>query len=184
MWTQELDARWTLFLDRDGVINVRKMGGYILETNEFEFLPRVTEAIAGFSAIFGHIFVVTNQQGIGKGLMTERNLSEIHAYMVQEVGRAGGKITACYFAPELKNADQDRIPKLRKPGSGMAMLAKAAYPEIDFEKSVMVGDTDSDIRFGQNLGMKTVRIETEEPIGIPADLTVKSLYELMELWKK
>jgi D-glycero-D-manno-heptose 1,7-bisphosphate phosphatase len=185
MWTDELDTRWTLFLDRDGVINVRKMGGYILDTAEFEFLPQVRESIAAFSGIFGHVFVVTNQQGIAKGLMTERNLSDIHTYMCQEVEKAGGKITACYFAPELKTAEPETtVPKLRKPGSGMAMLAKAAYPEIDFSKSVMVGDTDSDIRFGQNLGMKTVRIRTEEPIGVEADLTVEHLYELMELWKK
>ena len=62
-----IDASWTLFLDRDGVINHRKMGGYIETIEEFQFLPNVKEAIAGLSQHFQHIFVVTNQQGIGKG---------------------------------------------------------------------------------------------------------------------
>ena len=180
MWTDELDARWTLFLDRDGVINVRKMGGYILDVSEFEFLPRATEAIAGFSTIFGHIFVVTNQQGIGKGLMTERNLLDIHRYMVEAVEKKGGKIASVYFAPELKTAGSE----MRKPGTGMALKAKEDFPEIDFTRSVMVGDTDSDIQFGKNAGMKTIRVLTEEPVGIEADYTVSGLKELMELWKK
>lgn len=176
----EIDSSWTLFLDRDGVINVRKMGGYIQTVEEFEFLPAVPEAIAYFSGIFQHVFVVTNQQGIGKGLMTERNLSDIHSYMTTKVAEKGGKISACYFAPELKN----EASEMRKPGPGMALKAKREFPGIDFSRSVMVGDTDSDIRFGQNLGMKTVRILTEEPVGMEADLTVPGLKELMELWKK
>ncbi len=176
----DADASWTLFLDRDGVINVRKMGGYILTVEEFIFLPEAAEAIAYFSGIFKHVFVVTNQQGIGKGLMTERNLSDIHAYMMESVEKKGGKISASYFAPELKNENST----MRKPNPGMAFKAKEEFPEIDFSKAIMVGDTDSDIKFGQNIGMKTVRILTEEPVGIEADLTVSSLKELMELWKK
>lgn len=176
----DADASWTLFLDRDGVINVRKMGGYILSTEEFIFLPEAAESIAFFSNVFNHVFVVTNQQGIGKGLMTERNLSDIHAYMTESVEKLGGRISACYFAPELKNEDS----AMRKPNPGMALRAKSEFPEIDFSKAIMVGDTDSDIKFGKNIGMKTVRILTEEPVGIEADLTVSGLKELMELWKK
>lgn len=174
------DTSWTLFLDRDGVINVRKMGGYILHQEEFVFLPGAAEAIAFFSSVFAHVVIVTNQQGIGKGLMNERNLSDIHTYMAETVAQKGGKITACYFAPELKNEHST----MRKPNPGMALKARSEFPGIDFTRSIMVGDTDSDIKFGKNIGMKTVRIKTEEPIGIEADLTVSGLEELMELWKK
>ncbi len=173
------DKSWSLFLDRDGVINVRKMNGYILSVEEFQFLPEVSESIAYFSNVFQHIFVVTNQQGISKGLMTERNLFDIHNYMCDQIIDKGGKISACYFAPELKSEENS----LRKPNPGMALLAKKEFPSVDFEKSIMVGDTDSDIKFGKNLGMKTVRIKTVEPIGIKADLTVESLKELMYLWQ-
>jgi histidinol-phosphate phosphatase family protein len=176
----DADKTWTLFLDRDGVINVRKMNGYILTVDEFQFLPQASESIAYFSTVFQHIFVVTNQQGISKGLMTERNLFDIHHYMCDKVVEKGGEITACYFAPELKS----ELNSLRKPNPGMALLAERDFPEVDFKKSIMVGDTDSDIKFGKNLGMKTVRIKTVEPIGIAADLTVESLHELMDLWKR
>lgn len=171
-----IDKTWTLFLDRDGVINHRKIGGYILSTEEFQFLPNVPEAIATLNKFFHRTIVVTNQQGIGKGLMTERNLFEIHSYMMDEIFKVGGKIDKCYFAPNLKGAQDD----MRKPNVAMGELAKMEFPEIDFKHSVMVGDTDSDILFGKNLGMKTVRIKTIEPIGIEADLTVESLNDLIK----
>jgi len=175
-----IDNSWTLFLDRDGVINERKMGGYIQNVEEFQFLQHAAESIAYFSTIFQHVFVVTNQQGIGKKIMTRRNLSQIHAYMCEVVEKKGGKITKCYFAPELKSENS----QLRKPNPGMALQAKAEYPAVDFKKSIMVGDTDSDILFGTNLGMKTVRIKTQEIIGIKSDLEVFSLEELSQLLQK
>lgn len=171
-----VDHTWTLFLDRDGVINRRKWGGYIERVDEFEFLPGAAEAIAFFSRKFVRVIIVTNQQGIGKGIMTERNLLDIHRYMLDCVEQLGGKVSACYFAAELKS---DR-PQLRKPAPGMALQAKADFPEIDFSKSIMVGDTDSDIQFGMNLEMRTIRIRSEEKNTIPADLEVESLHA----WKE
>jgi len=172
----EVDAAWTLFLDRDGVINKRNFDGYVTSVASFEFLPRVLDAIADLSRIFHRIFVVTNQQGIGKGLMTERNLIEIHTYMCNKVYQAGGKIDKCYFAPNLKGAEDD----MRKPGPAMAELAKMEFPEINFSESIMVGDTDSDILFGKNLGMKTVRIISAEQCTESADLELNSLTELVK----
>lgn len=169
----EVDHTWTLFLDRDGVINERIFGGYITKVEDFHFIPQTLEAIRKLTDFFHLAFVVTNQQGIAKGLMTERNLLEIHTYMCNEIRREGGRITKCYFAPNLRNAEDD----MRKPGPVMAELAQMEFPELDFKRCVMVGDTDSDILFGKNLGMKTVRIKTEEPIKIEADLTVDSLME-------
>lgn len=179
-WLREIDSDWTLFLDRDGVINERVFGGYVLDREGFHFLPGVKEALAYFSQKFNYIFVVTNQQGIGKGLMEERNLLDIHRYMLTETEKAGGRITACYFAPELKS-DENHT---RKPKTTMALKAKADFPEIDFRKSIMVGDTDTDILFGKNNGMKTVRVLTEEPVGIEADLAVESLLRFKELCEK
>jgi histidinol-phosphate phosphatase family protein len=176
---KSVDLSWSLFLDRDGVINKRNWEGYILSEDQFEFLEGVQEAISFFSTQVGHIFVVTNQQGIGKGLMTECNLLDIHRYMQTEIEKYGGKISACYFAPELKSESET----LRKPNPGMAWLAQHDFPIIDFQKSIMVGDTDSDIKFGTQLGMKTVRIRSAEKKTIEADLEVDSLLELAHLWK-
>ena len=68
-WIGKIDKSWTLFLDRDGVINVRLIDDYVKNINEFEFLPGVLEAFKIFSEKFGRIIIVTNQQGVGKGLM-------------------------------------------------------------------------------------------------------------------
>ena len=170
-----VDSTWTLFLDRDGVINKRNFEGYITEVASFEFLPNVPQAIARLSQIFHRVIVVTNQQGIGKGLMTERNLFEIHAYMCDSIYELGGKIDKCYFAPNLKGAEDD----MRKPGPAMAELAKMEFPEIDFSRCVMVGDTDSDILFGKNLGMKTVRVLSPEKCEVSADIEINGLHELI-----
>ena len=175
--TWNIDRTWTLFLDRDGVINERIMGGYVTNPNEFEFLPGVLNGIARFSRFFNRIIVVTNQQGVAKGIMTERNVFEVHAYMCDEIHRATGRIDKCFFAPNLAGAEQD----LRKAGPAMAAMAKLGFPQIEFERSIMVGDTDSDILFGKNLGMKTVRIKTIEPISVEADLTVESLEEFSKM---
>ena len=172
--------KWTLFLDRDGVINHRVWGGYVRSVEEFKFLPRVADAISLLSNNFGHIFVVTNQQGVAKGLMTERNLSEIHRFMCAEIEKSGGKITNCYAATELKNDPEST----RKPLPAMALQAQKDFPGVDFQHAVMVGDTDSDILFGKNLGMKTVRVKTDEPIGVEADHTVNDLYEFAILWQE
>ena len=172
----QIDATWTLFLDRDGVINERIFGGYITKVDEFKFLPGVESAIAGLTKKFNRLIVVTNQQGIGKGLMTERNVLEIHSYMCDRVHLEGGKIDKCYFAPNLKGAEDD----LRKPNPEMANMAKMEFSEIEFKRSIMIGDTDSDILFGKNIGMLTVRIKTEEPIGLEADLTVDSLNQFLK----
>ena len=175
-----IDHTWTLFLDRDGVINKRLMGAYVRSIEEFQFLPEVPETIAELSMLFGRVVVVTNQQGIGKGIMSERNLQDVHTYMCAEVELRGGKIDQCYFAPELHGSESN----LRKPKPGMALEAKKQFPEIDFERSVMVGDSDSDIVFGQQLGMKTVRVRTVEPIGLAADETVEGLSEFLKRLKE
>lgn len=145
----------TLFLDRDGVINERLPGDYVAQWPDFEFTPRALEALAFFATHFEHIIVVTNQQGIGKGQMSEAQLAEIHQKMIQEIGAAGGRVDAVYHCPDLSSVPNN----CRKPAPAMALKAQADFPGIDFQTSIMVGDSVSDLEFGQNLGMYTVLIE-------------------------
>lgn len=152
-----IDKSWTLFLDRDGVINKRLPGDYVKEPAEFEFLPGVLESIAAFSKLFGRIIIVTNQQGIGKGLMTENDLQKVHQHMLSEIEAAGGHIDAVYHCPGLAEDD----PPCRKSNPGMALQAKEDFPEIDFGKSVMIGDSESDMEFGRRLGMKCILVGEE-----------------------
>jgi histidinol-phosphate phosphatase family protein len=174
----KFNSEWSLFLDRDGVINRRLIGDYVKHPAEFIFLPGVLEAIKKASEIFGKIVVVTNQQGIGKGLYTADDLMLVHNEMVKEINKHGGRIDAVYFAPALASENST----LRKPATGMAMQAKAEFPEIDFKKSVMIGDSASDIVFGKTLGMYTVFIceDNQIPAGIEPDTVVESLWDFFK----
>jgi len=156
---KNINKSWTLFLDRDGVINKRIYGGYVQHWETFEFLPGVPESLAVFSRIFGRIIVVTNQQGIAKGIMSERQLQSVHRKMFAEVEKAGGKIDAVFYCPDIAS----KSGNCRKPSASMALKAKKRFPEIDFGKSIMVGDAESDMAFGKNVGMFTVFMG-DEPV--------------------
>ena len=161
----KFDRTWTLFLDRDGVINQRLMNDYIKTIEGFVFLDGVLEAMPIFNQIFGQIVVVTNQQGIEKGLMTQKDLYNIHARMLNSIRDKGGRIDAIYHCPELANTNAE----CRKPNTGMALEAKTDFPEIDFEKSVMIGDSISDMEFGRKLGMTCVFVgEHEDYDSVPS----------------
>ena len=150
----------TLFLDRDGVINRRIEGGYVTKTAEFEFLPGVPEALRNLSSRFGRIFIVTNQQGIGKGLFSMGDLEAVHRFMLGEIEKNGGRIDRIYTAPNLAEENDPA----RKPNIGMAVQAEKDFPEIRCETSVMAGDSLSDMQFGKNAGMCTVFLKNGENV--------------------
>lgn len=155
-----IDQNWTLFLDRDGVINRRPVDDYVKVWDDFEFLPHVFEALNIFAKIFGRIIVVTNQQGIGKHVMTLEELAAIHKKMLSEIQRMGGRVDGIYFCPDLKEKENN----CRKPGLSLARQAKKDFPEINFEKSIMAGDMQTDMEFGKNAGMRTVYINSNRKI--------------------
>ena len=155
---QQIDASWTLFLDRDGVLNEEKSDSYIFHYGEFHFYEGVLEALHRCAAVFGKIVIVTNQRGVGKGLMTVADLEDIHNKMVAEIVLAGGRIDRIYFADSLDNAHP-----LRKPQPGMAHAAVRDLPGIDLSRSLMVGNNISDMEFGRNAGMQTVFLTTTNP---------------------
>jgi D-glycero-alpha-D-manno-heptose 1-phosphate guanylyltransferase len=143
----------TLFLDRDGVLNEHRPDDYVKIWDEFRFLPGVLEALPILAERYDRIVVVTNQRGVGRGLLSEDTLQDIHAQMLKAVHEGGGRIDAIY-ACTATNADHP----LRKPNIGMGLLAKEAFPALDFSNSLMIGDSDSDIEFGLRLGTKTLKI--------------------------
>ena len=129
---KNIDNTWTLFLDRDGVINKRIFGGYVTSPSEFEFIQGVLESIKYFSSIFNRIIIVTNQQGVGKGIMTESELIDLHKYMVNEITNAEGKADAVYYCTELATSPNN----CRKPNINMAQKAFNRFPEIVATKSI------------------------------------------------
>jgi histidinol-phosphate phosphatase family protein len=176
-WIKQIDRSWTLFLDRDGVINIEKEDDYIRHWEDFYFIAGVLDAFPVFAKTFGRIVIVTNQKGVGKGLMSEESLLEINKGIHEMVHGAGGRIDKIYYCVAVDDSDP-----CRKPHPGMAHLAKADFPEIDFNRSLMVGNTISDMKFGKALGMYTVFIPSEKPMPALPDPLVNtvfpSLYDL------
>ena len=163
----------TLFLDRDGVINEKaEEEDYVKNWGEFHFSERAKEALSILRKRFERIIIVTNQRGVGKGLMTESDLLLIHKKMSEEIGE--GLIDKIYYSTDLSD---DSIN--RKPNVGMALKAKQDFPRINFKKSFMVGDSITDMYFGANLGMRRVWINSNVNSTIDPscyDFTFKSLY--------
>ena len=166
-----IDNTWTLFLDRDGVINKKLENDYVKHTSEFEFIDGVLNALRMLDSIFGKIVVVTNQQCIGKRIIYPQDLELIHQNMLYEISYLKGRIDKIYYSPYLAAENHPT----RKPGIGMALQAQKDFPSIDFTKSIIVGDSLSDMEFGRNAGMKTVYISNEAKEDARIDFNFKSL---------
>ncbi len=155
---RSIDKSWTLFLDRDGVINHEKKGDYIRNPEEFRFYEGVFDAMKIFAERFEKIVIVSNQRGVGKELMTEDDLLKINKHLLTEIESVGGRIDHIYYCTAVETTDPDR-----KPNPGMAFSAKLDFPEIDFKKSIMVGNKPSDMLFGRNAGIYTIYLSTTHP---------------------
>jgi histidinol-phosphate phosphatase family protein len=173
----EIDQNWTLFLDRDGVINVESVGSYITSWSEFKFHDGVLDALRSLSHVFGNIVVVSNQRGVGRGIMTIDALREINANMKAAVAEHGGRIDKVYAATAVQDEDHNR-----KPNTGMGLQAQQDLPAIDFKKSVMIGNSISDMEFGKRLSMYTVFLTTKhEPFSLPHDL-IDEQFTSLQAW--
>ena len=143
----------TLFLDRDGVINIKIDNDYVKNVNEFIFNENIFKALIRLNIFYDLIIIVTNQRGVGKGLMSNEDLNSIHNYMISEFEKKKININMIIHCPYIEN---DNF--FRKPNPGMAYLAKQEFQNISYKNSVMVGDSNSDIEFANRLGMNSIRI--------------------------
>ncbi len=154
----DINPSWTLFLDRDGVINVEKNEDYVKSWDKFEFYMESLQALPILATKFKTIVITTNQKGIGRGLMTHENLSDIHSNMLKGINKVGGRIDHIFYCADLDNNSPNR-----KPQPGMAYQAKEMFNHINFKQSIMVGNRSSDMHFGRNAGMHTVFLATTHP---------------------
>lgn len=153
-----IDKSWTIFIDRDGVINHEIQEEYVLNWNGFRFMDGVEAAIAKLSQRFGRIIIISNQRGVGRGLMTEADLRDIHLQMQSAIEAAGGHIDKIFYCTSTDNKHPDR-----KPNPGMAVHAKREFPSIDLSSTIMVGNKPSDMRFARNAGVYSVFVTTTNP---------------------
>ncbi len=144
----------TLFLDRDGVINRKIDGDYVRSPEQFVFRCGILEQMKAWASAFRHIIIVTNQRGVGRGLMSDKDLADVHSAMLDAIISSGGRVDAIFTCTSADESD----PR-RKPAPGMFYDAIALFPDIKAEKSVMIGDSDSDKAFAQACGISFVKMK-------------------------
>ena len=171
----------TLFLDRDGVINVKLEGKYVQNFSEFEFISGSLSAISKLSQLFFRIIIITNQQGIGKGIMTQFDLNTLHFKMQQKIEDYGGRIDKIYYCPHLESDNC----LCRKPKPGMILEAKKKY-KIDLNSSFLIGDRFTDIQAAKNTGCKSIFIDRNynEKKPIFQEANVKNILSAVNFIKK
>lgn len=151
----------TLLLDRDGTINVHVIGDYVCTWDDFQFIPIALQTMPYFAKHFKHIFIVTNQRGIGKGKYTEQDLADIHQKMIAEIEKVGGRIDGIYYCTAVDEADQNR-----KPNTGMFEQILHDHPDVDQAKTIMIGDGDVDRDFAKNCGIAFQRVDSMKRDGV------------------
>ena len=143
-----------VFLDRDGVIN-QDRDDYVKNASELNIFPFAPEAIRKLTEAGFPVFVVSNQQGVAKGLISEDDLQAIESEITLAVEASGGKILKFYYCKHLASQNCS----CRKPQPGL--LTKAAKENgINLKDSIMVGDTERDIMAGKSAGCKTILLLT------------------------
>ncbi len=149
-----------VFLDRDGNINIEV--DYLYRTEDFTFEKGADEAIKIFNDLGYLVVVVTNQSGVARGYYNEDDLNKLHDYIDEELEKIGAKVDAYYYCPHhpTKGVGKYKIKcNCRKPELGMFLQAKKDF-DIDFEKSIIVGDKISDVEAGLRLGMESILVRS------------------------
>ena len=172
-------TRVTVFLDRDGVINEKAPeGDYIKSPEELKIINGALEAIRYFNEKGFLVIVVTNQRGIGKGVMSEQDFKNVMDKLKKLLALKSAYIDAYYYCP-----DGEETSPCRKPNIGMFLQAKKDFPEIDFKNSFVVGDSWRDIEAGKRIGAKTVLVKTNKHYRISPDLVINRLEDFVEVFK-
>ena len=140
-------------LDRDGTILVERH--YLKSVDEIELLPRAVEGLRLLAEQGFGLVVITNQSGIGRGLMTVDEVEAIHLELQRRLRANGVELAAMYYCP---HAPSDNC-ECRKPGTALAAMA-AVDLGFDPSQAVVIGDKATDIEFGRKLNARTILVRT------------------------
>jgi D-glycero-D-manno-heptose 1,7-bisphosphate phosphatase len=166
-----------IFADRDGTINVDH--GFVSEVARWEFIAGAPEALRSLRGQGFKLAVVSNQAGISDGRFSEDAVHRLHEYMSQQLQKCGVTLDAIAFCPHGRSGCD-----CRKPRPGLARTVEGSLGPIDYTASWVVGDKESDIKFGKNIGARTALIRsrywTPETLATPPDLIVNSLWEFAQ----
>ncbi len=164
------EGKKTVFLDRDGVLNLRIEGGYVTRWSEFTLLPGVKDALRSLSESGFQLVIVSNQAGVAKGKLTAETLIEITKRALEEFSSAGGNIAGALFCLH-QPADNCGC---RKPQPGLLRKAMQELP-VNTESSFMVGDSPADIQAGSAVGLKTIYVTEQAKPEVIATTYAKDL---------
>ncbi|HAY87963.1 MAG TPA: hypothetical protein DCY51_00805 [Bacteroidetes bacterium] len=152
-------SEYTLFLDRDGVLNLPIVDDYARKADDLVLVEDIVQSMSSLIGLFKRVVLVTNQQGVGRELMSERDLEDVHLKLYLALKSQGiAWFDAAFFAPYLKTEDH----AWRKPSNGMLLMAKEYFNDIDFSKAIMVGDSPGDMKLADTVGLLKVRIENPQ----------------------
>ncbi|MEK6718782.1 MAG: HAD-IIIA family hydrolase [candidate division NC10 bacterium] len=149
-----------VILDRDGVLNRKPpKAEYVRSWAEFEWLPGAIEGVRLLKAAGYKVIIITNQAGIGRGVMTEADLLAIHSRMQAELSAASAAVDAIYYCPHAWDANC----ACRKPRPGLFFQTQREH-HLDLTKTVFVGDDERDLEAGAAAGCPTFLVSAEFPL--------------------
>jgi len=163
---------FTIFLDRDGVINLPIVDDYAKQPNEFILVDGVLDALGKLQQMVKRVVMVTNQQGVHRKVMSEKDLENVHLKLYNSLKNKGlSYFDASFYAPYLKEESHE----WRKPKNGMLLKAKSYFPDIDWTKAIMVGDSPGDMQLADTLGITKVKIANPQFLFDNQDYTYPDL---------
>ncbi len=163
-----------VFFDRDGIVNTRILGGYVRHWEEFEFLTDIGDALKAVKTKGYLAIIITNQRGVGTGLMKESDLNAVHAKMQESLLINYG----VQFDGIISCTDPNNDSPRRKPSPAMIFEARDKW-NIDLAASYFIGDSPSDIEAGERAGTKTIFLQnTHETAPSTATYVISQLSEL------
>ncbi|NQV08720.1 HAD family hydrolase [Candidatus Woesearchaeota archaeon] len=169
-----------VFLDRDGTLNVDK--GYTYKLKKLELIPGVIEGMKILAGTDYKLIIITNQQGIGKGMYNEEDAIRFNNVLKELIEKMGGRIDGVYFCPHMKEDNCE----CRKPKIGMLLKAKQDF-DLNLEKCFFIGDTSLDMGAGKNANCKTILLKTgydgEKKFEVKPDFIVEDLLEAVRIVK-
>ncbi len=148
--------RPAILLDRDGIINERIHPGYVTRWDEFRFVAGIREAIAELAELGLPIIVVSNQAGVGKGLVKGASLRDLTYRFVTEVKNSGGRVDAVYYC---QHTPEENCA-CRKPQTGLLTRAAADW-RLDLSRSVLIGDSANDLEAARAANCKSIYLASE-----------------------
>lgn len=168
-----------VFIDRDGTINVDK--GYVYKLDDFELIPGTIDALKLLTQAKISIYIVTNQAGIAKGFYSEKDFQLLTSYMINHFEKEKIQIQNILYCPHHPDGvvlQYKQICDCRKPANAHVKEV-IDKQELKIENTIFIGDRNSDIEAGRNLGMRTYLVETG--YGLQEKATTRATFVLKDL---